>query len=247
MLQMQGLHPFHYQRVHDLKPEDYPARMDFCNWILNNEEILPRILWCDESTFTRNGSFNMHNVHFWANENPRAVRRTNFQNRFSVNLWVGIVGNQIIGPSELPDRLNAANYLFFLQNQLEDLMDEVPLAIRAGMHFQHDGAPAHFGRAVRHWLDQNYPARWIGRGGPIVWPPRSPDLNPVDYYFWGRMKDIVYATEVETREDLLERINLAGNMIRQNNFEILRASQSIRRRARMCIEQNGNLIEHLPY
>ncbi|KAJ8963856.1 hypothetical protein NQ317_004702 [Molorchus minor] len=126
MLQIQGLHPFHYQRVHDLKPEDYPARIDFCNWVLNNGRTLRRILWSDESTFTRDGVFNMHNIHFWANENPRVVRRTNFQNRFSINLWAGIVGDQIIGPIELPIRLNAANYLFFLQNQLVELMDDVP-------------------------------------------------------------------------------------------------------------------------
>jgi len=24
--------------------------------------------------------------------------------------------------------------------------------------------------------------RWIGRGGLIVWPPRSPDLTPMDFY-----------------------------------------------------------------
>ncbi|KAJ4446265.1 hypothetical protein ANN_12959 [Periplaneta americana] len=25
---------------------------------------------------------------------------------------------------------------------------------------------------------------WIGRGGVISWPPRSPDLTPLDYYLW---------------------------------------------------------------
>lgn len=155
------------------------------------------------------------------------------------------MGNQLIGPIELPYRLNAANYLNFLQNDLPELLDDVPVGTRLGMYFQHDGAPAHFGRAVRHWLDENYPARWIGRRGPIVWPPRSPDCNPLDYYFWGHMKNIVYATEVETRAELLERIHLAGNLLRQNEFEILRATQNIKRRARICIQQNGNLFEHL--
>ena len=26
-----------------------------------------------------------------------------------------------------------------------------------------------------------FPGRWIGRGGPVPWPARSPDLNPLHY------------------------------------------------------------------
>ncbi|EZA52866.1 hypothetical protein X777_07985 [Ooceraea biroi] len=48
------------------------------------------------------------------------------------------------------------------------------------MWMQMDGAPPH-----RHFLDQNFNGRWIGRGGPIAWPPRSPDLTSSDVYLWG--------------------------------------------------------------
>ena len=34
--------------------------------------------------------------------------------------------------------------------------------------------------------------RWIGRGGTINWPPRSPDLTPLDFCLWGLMKSEVY-------------------------------------------------------
>jgi hypothetical protein len=44
----------------------------------------------------------------------------------------------------------------------------------------HDGAPAHFARAVRRHLTRRYGERLMGRGGPVTCPPRSPDLNPVD-------------------------------------------------------------------
>lgn len=26
--------------------------------------------------------------------------------------------------------------------------------------------------------------RWIGWGGSAAWPPRYPDLNPIDFFFW---------------------------------------------------------------
>ena len=45
--------------------------------------------------------------------------------------------------------------------------------------FQQDGAPAHYSRDVRSFLNEKFPDGWIGRRGPVKWAPRSPDLTPV--------------------------------------------------------------------
>ena len=52
-------------------------------------------------------------------------------------------------------------------------------------------------QVVRQYLNHKFPNRWIGRGGAENWPPRSPDLNPLDYHVWGYMKAMVYAHNVE--------------------------------------------------
>ena len=36
--------------------------------------------------------------------------------------------------------------------------------------------------------DNTFLERWIGRGGPAAWPPRSPDINPLDFFLWGYVK-----------------------------------------------------------
>ena len=72
--------------------------------------------------------------------------------------------------------------------------------------FQQDGAPSHWFNEVRATLDNIFRGRWIGRGGPIAWPPRSPDLTPLDFFLWGYVKDKVYATPVRDLRDLRERI-----------------------------------------
>jgi hypothetical protein len=77
------------------------------------------------------------------------------------------------------------------------------------MWFMQDGAPAHFNRNAREFLNNNYTNRWIGRRGPIAWPARSPDLNPLEYYLRGHLKTIVYDTPVATVEVLRNRI-IAG-------------------------------------
>ena len=47
--------------------------------------------------------------------------------------------------------------------------------------------------------EELYPefCRWIGRGGVndtnIPWPPRSPDLTPMDFILWGYIKKLAYS------------------------------------------------------
>jgi hypothetical protein len=42
--------------------------------------------------------------------------------------------------------------------------------------------------AVRNVLSNIYHNGRIGRGGPTAWSPRSPDLNPLDFYVGGATK-----------------------------------------------------------
>jgi len=51
-----------------------------------------------------------------------------------------------------------------------------------------DGAPPHFSCFVTDVLNERSPDAWIGRGGPIPWPPRSPDLFPLDFFLSGTLR-----------------------------------------------------------
>lgn len=88
------------------------------------------------------------------------------------------------GPFEIPEVLNGEIYLDFLVNHLPNLLADVPLNILRDMWFQQNGCPAHYSRSVREHLNEVYPGRWIGRSGTISWPARSPDLNPLDFFYW---------------------------------------------------------------
>ncbi|CAH2016044.1 unnamed protein product [Acanthoscelides obtectus] len=233
--------------VHRLQPGDGERRITFCQWILdrtdNNRELLSNVLWTDESCFTRRGVVNFHNQHIWSHENPHAVRERNFQHEFSVNVWIGIYRNRLFGPYLLPARLNAATFLEFLKAEDANILDDVMLDLRRLAWFQLDGCPAHYSRTVRNWLDEHYPERWIGRGGPVAWPPRSPGVNRLDFFVWGVLKEKVYQTPVTTRDMLIDRIRNACVEIRPylNNA----IPRSIIRRCELCIEQLGLYFEQL--
>ena len=55
-------------------------------------------------------------------------------------------------------------------------------------------------------LNERFPDAWIGRGGTIPWPPRSPDLSPLDFFLWGYIKKIVYAAKIRNIQHLQDRI-----------------------------------------
>jgi len=54
------------------------------------------------------------------------------------------IDDMLIGPVNLDERMTGQNYLDFQQNELPKQVEDVPLATRIAMYFQHDGAPSHY-------------------------------------------------------------------------------------------------------
>ena len=100
VLHGENMHDYHYTRVQGLQPTDYIKREEFCQTFIakNNEHdyFLNRILWSDECTFTREGMFNSHNYHLWAEENPHATRQAKFQTRWNINVWAGLLDDRLV-------------------------------------------------------------------------------------------------------------------------------------------------------
>ncbi|GFS78651.1 DUF4817 domain-containing protein [Trichonephila clavipes] len=101
------------------------------------------VLFTDEASFSREGIFNTHNSHSWAAANPHVTCTRAAQDRFLVKIWAGILGDHLIGPYILPDRLTGPRYLIFLEQVLPELLDSahVTAATRTSMWFHQDGAP----------------------------------------------------------------------------------------------------------
>ncbi|KAJ8880138.1 hypothetical protein PR048_016601 [Dryococelus australis] len=55
--------------------------------------------------------------------------------------------------------------------------------------------PVHFLITVWMHLDV-FPSRWIGRGGPVAWPARSPDLNTLNFYLRVHLKGVVHTEPI---------------------------------------------------
>ncbi|KAJ8948322.1 hypothetical protein NQ318_019306 [Aromia moschata] len=118
---------------------------------------------------------------------------------------------------------------------LNDLSNE-------NVFFQQDGCPAHHAITVRNWLNSEFNEHWIGRDGPILWPPRSPDVKISDFYLRGRLKQIVYREPLENDEEQLKtRIQ---NAVKSLSIEEIRNSfNEFRARIEICAAKGGALFE----
>lgn len=180
------------------------------------------------------------NCRFWAEENPNWVINCRSQYSQKINVWCGILNERLIGPYFFYENLNSLNFLEFLRNQFWNEIQN--LQGRQQLYFQLDGCTPHHAVIVRTWLNQNFPGRWIGRSSPLIaWPPRSPDLTPLDFYLWGTLKSKVYKSRPQNRQELCDRITLACQEISRE--ELRNVVRNNRERIDKCIEVEGGLVE----
>jgi len=100
--------------------------------------------------------------------------------------------------------------------------------------FQQDGAPAHRARDT---------VQLLTRETPSLWPPNSPDLNPVDYRVWGMLQERVYKENIRTLDELWQRITDEWERMDQRIID--NAVKQWRQRLRACVSANGGHFEHL--
>lgn len=247
ILKKHNMHDYKYEKVHALEPGDYIKRLNFCRGILekleNDENFLKKIIWTDEAKFNNEGLFNRKNCHIWRSENPHRKRQRNPQNKFSFNVFALLMNNKV-RYYIYEENLNTEKFLEILRNFVSEFLDELPLSMSTTAYYQLDGAPAHSSHEVSEELNAMFGNRWIGRRSSLFWPPRSPDLTPLDFYLWGRIKNIVYESPIESKEDLKRRVEDAFHSLKGEEIERA-TNRGVSRRIRKCVEQNGYHIETL--
>jgi len=97
------------------------------------------------------------------------------------------------------------------------------------------------GRDVTTFLDGTFSGRWVGRGGPTAWPPRSPDLTPLDFFAWGFIKDGAYRRKIRDLADLRQRIIEVVELITPQM--LINTWQEFEYRLDICRATTGAYIE----
>lgn len=108
--------------------------------------------------------------------------------------------------------------------------------------FQQDGATCHTTLMVRDWLFSKFGERIISRHTPVPWPARSPDLSPLDFWFWSVCLAELRRNPPSSLDELKETVEVYSNTLEKE--EIIKACRDILPRADACIQSGGGAFEY---
>jgi hypothetical protein len=89
-------------------------------------------------------------------------------------------------------------------------------------------------------LNEIFGERVISRD---LWPLRSPDLTPPDFYLWGAAKSAMYRDRPRTLNELKTAISAYIRNISQADLQKMFANKI--KRAQACINARGHRFQHL--
>lgn len=238
------LKPYRFSMVQHITDNDKMVRRDFCaemlDRIADDETYLNHVIFSDESTFHVSGKVNTHNCRIWGSEPPH-LQLQHVRASPKVNVFCALSKTKVYGPFFFQEKtVNGIVYLDMLE---QFLIPQIDADDQEGhIQFQQDGAPPHYLTDVRDCLNMRFPGRWIGRGGPTTWPPRSPDLTPLDFFLWGFLKDKVYVTPLPANlAELRNRITATVALVTPDMLQ--RVWEEIDFRWDVCRMTNGSHIE----
>ena len=84
-------------------------------------------------------------------------------------------------------KVNKLNYCKHFKKQLFPTIKK--LIKRDDWIFVQDSAPSHRSNLVQDFLEKTSKLLFVKC---VEWPPSSPDVNPLDYFFWDLVKTKVY-------------------------------------------------------
>ncbi|GBM52907.1 hypothetical protein AVEN_197213-1 [Araneus ventricosus] len=113
------------------------------------------------------------------------------------------------------------------------VIDDLPLSDLRNAWFQHDGSPPHKLSSVQQYIRDTFQQQVIGYGGCVEWPPRSLDLNPLDFFLWVYIQQRVHATPPPTLQELRNRITDACASV--SPAMLYNVQLEVQPRVQMCI------------
>lgn len=208
------------------------------------EHLVEFIWFTDEKLFTVASPTNFQNDRLYA---PRATTkkmlpaarllrtRSHFSKSVMVSVGVSALGCTQLVFIEPGVKVNGAYYRDDLLAQ--HLLPAIREISGDFFIFQQDSAPAHRAKETVQFLSNATPDFIT----PLLWPPNSPDLNPVDYKVWSVLQERVYQTRIRDVNHLKQRLVEEWSMFDQSIVDS--AVKEWRVRLRACVRANGGHFE----
>ena len=240
---------------HELLPNDYLRRREFCQWFnqkcKEDPHVLEHLVIEDEATFAMNGEVNSHNSRQYAPKgHPPEFNFNRSDSWAKLTVWARLCGNGVIlGPYIFERNMDGVAYLQMLHEYVLPLLavhfrNQFENGLFRNLWWAQDGTPAHRLLEVRDRRNAVFANDCvIGLGHDVEWPPRSPDLTLCDFFLWGYLKGKVFSSPPHDVNMLRQRVVAEFNALRNNRNFIANVVLNMQKRTTLCVERNGGHVE----
>jgi len=190
------------------------ARLRFARWIRKNftNERCRKIMFSDEKIFTQDGQINSKNDVIYAESrsaaNLNGALKPRHKYPFKVMIWIGLTFN---GPTQiavLPPKTSFDSN-FYINKCIPIVKRDGLKLIGPDFVFQQDGATSHTSQMTINVLNNEVPC-FIRSD---QWPANSPDISPLDYFFWNEVASRLKKKNYSNRNKLVGEIKKTINEI----------------------------------
>ena len=208
-------------------------------WARDNMKTdFSKVVFTDESRVTLDGPDGWSKG--WVLQDREApVSKRRQQGGGSIMIWAGIYGDKLIGPYKVDDgvKLTSQSYCQFLDKTFFKWYKSQSRSFKTKCVFMHDNAPSHAANATRQFLER----KGISGKKLMMWPPASPDLNPIEN-LWAIVKKKIYVggRQYENKVDLWDAIQAACKDVDCTDIENL--TNSLDKRVMLVFEKKGGHI-----
>jgi len=238
-----GVKPYKRIRCQALTEKQKLKRKQFCCWIRKNVsgDLLEKIMFSDEKIFDEDGQINYKNDIIYAESREEANEigglREEQKYPMSVMVWCGITWNGVTHVVVLPPK-TSFNEHFYTEKVLPVIKRDGLRLIGEDFMFQQDGAKPHMSKLSKNAFE-NAGVSFLRKN---TWPPNSPDLSPMDYFFWNQVASTMPKKKFSNREDLVREIKKS---VSQVSIEMIRESfKNFKPRCLAVEKANGGIIKN---
>lgn len=214
-------------------------RQEWANRYLKQD--FSKVLWTDECRATLDGPDGW--ARGWVLKGRQSRNRMRRQQGGGgVMFWAGLLGNTIVGPFRVEQgvKLNSQNYCSFLSKNFLPWYQRLSNEEKEILLFMQDNAPSHASKYSKTWFSD----QGIDESKIMIWPPNSPDLNPIEM-LWSLIKRKIYENnkQYSSLDALWEAVCKACRDVPEDQLKNL--VNGVDKRLVKLIKSKGGRFEHV--
>ena len=238
-----GLKASKMQRRHLISAASKQKRLDREKKML--EEIQNAadkvIIWSDEKMFTVQSVVNSQNDRVYAaraEDLPEGSRvHLRRQKPAGVMVWAAVASDGEKSPLIFIEEGAKVNSQVYLKMLEENVLPWLTETFGEQYIFTQDGAPAHTSNVSQKWCKEHFQGFWDKN----MWPPSSPDINPMDFSIWSILESDVSKISYSSVTALKQALATAWSNVDQET--VRRSCLSVTSRLKALVRAKGGHIE----